>query len=71
MDPGEYFGVKSLFHDTTRSANAIANKPSMVLQLDAADFNEFANANPDLLREFNHVLCLRLNDAYDKILDTK
>jgi len=64
---GEYFGVMSLFHEAPRSAHATATETTIILRLDAKDFNTVANDNPVLLRELNQILCQRLVEAYDKI----
>ena len=44
-------------------------KASVVLQIKREAFVTFARQNPDLLIELNHVLALRLVEAYDTIAE--
>ena len=65
----EYFGLFSLFSQAPRSATATAMKDSVVLQIKRDAFVTFARQNPDLLIELNHILTMRLVEAYDKIAE--
>jgi CRP-like cAMP-binding protein len=65
----EYFGFFSLFSQAPRSATATAMKDSVILEIKRGDFITFARQNPDLLIELNHVLTMRLVEAYDKIAE--
>ena len=67
IKPRQYFGLFSLFSQAPRSATATAMKDSLVLQIRRESFVTFALQNPELLIELNHVLSLRLVEAYDKI----
>jgi CRP-like cAMP-binding protein len=67
VESREYFGLFSLFSQAQRTATATAMKDSVVLQIKREAFVTFALQNPELLIELNHVLSLRLVEAYDKI----
>ena len=60
MGPGQYFGEYSLFDREPRSAAAIAEGATVVLQFEAADLFSFLDLRPRAAAEFYQTLVVEL-----------
>ena len=63
LGPGDFFGEMSLIDGMPRSATVIAERPSVLLVIEARCFRELLDTVPGLQRKLLITLCARLRAA--------
>lgn len=67
VDKGAFFGALSLLNSKPRSATAIADAPSRLLELDARTFETMIQVNTEIAVRMVRTLAARLDSAYEAL----
>ncbi|WP_300367583.1 Crp/Fnr family transcriptional regulator [Brachyspira sp.] len=66
--PGEFFGEMAILEDTTRSASAIANEPTVLLELRKENFQNILANNTIMALKLSKTFAKRIFDAKRRLL---
>ncbi|EKV56338.1 Crp/Fnr family transcriptional regulator [Brachyspira hampsonii] len=66
--PGEFFGEMAILEDTTRSASAIANEPTVLLELRKENFQNILANNTVMALKLSKTFAKRIFDAKRRLL---
>ena len=66
--PGDFFGEMSILEDTTRSASAIANEPTVLLELRKENFQNILANNTAMALKLSKMFAKRIFDAKRRLL---
>ncbi|MEI0604541.1 Crp/Fnr family transcriptional regulator [Brachyspira alvinipulli] len=66
--PGEFFGEMAILEDTTRSASAIANEPTVLIELRKENFQSILSNNTVMALKLSKMFAKRIFDAKRRLL---
>lgn len=66
--PGDFFGEMAILEDTTRSASAIANEPTVLLELRKENFQSILANNTAMALKLSKMFAKRIFDAKRRLL---
>ncbi|WP_295154068.1 Crp/Fnr family transcriptional regulator [uncultured Brachyspira sp.] len=66
--PGDFFGEMAILEDTTRSASAIANEPTVLLELKKENFQSILANNTIMALKLSKTFAKRIFDAKRRLL---
>ena len=66
--PGEFFGEMAILEDTTRSASAIANEPTVLIELRKENFQSILANNTVMALKLSKMFAKRIFDAKRRLL---
>lgn len=66
--PGDFFGEMAILEDTTRSASAIANEPTALLELNKENFQTILANNTEMALKLSKMFAKRIFDSKRRLL---